>query len=450
MKLIRVCASFGLGIVFVMGSTHCGSSSPSRPIFGARLPSGTDAPVQSDTAGVVTGSFNPNATTAQLLKASAGSNISGVSVAFPTGSLAIATDITMREGMSLDNDLLAGELALDTATVASSGAAVQITSSKPIDLKKPMIVALPLPVGLSLAVNPETLKKLGVVYRIQSQTSGENIIGFKPASELSFDQNNNILYPSLYFGWFQVVSFDREVAATQKLASIPLHNGLEMILKGMALPSCGKADVGRTVYVQELSQFQFCSADGWQVIDLKGTTGATGAAGATGGTGAAGAVGAIGPMGPAGSGMYLFDNGDNSVGFFLSLSGTNALVKMGSTATSDLGFWGVDVHSGKVIPSCATGNCTSPTYYKAASCTGAPYFIEKPMRNSIVQSGTAYFRSTGTESSIGNGPYVSASTGGTCVTTGYGSFNTYGISTSYAIPSGQTAPPYAAPMYVGP
>ena len=64
--------------------------------------------------------------------------------------------------------------------------------------------------------------------------------------------------------------------------------GIQVVSLTTALPSCGKPDVGRTVYVQEEAQFKTCGANGWEAIDLKGPKGDAGAAGAKGDTGAKG------------------------------------------------------------------------------------------------------------------------------------------------------------------
>src|SRR4051812_12737225 len=59
------------------------------------------ASVLSDTNGVVTASVVPSATETQTVGASPGSAIAGTVVAFPPGSLAIATNISVEEGAPL-------------------------------------------------------------------------------------------------------------------------------------------------------------------------------------------------------------------------------------------------------------------------------------------------------------------------------------------------------------
>ncbi|MBC7661122.1 MAG: hypothetical protein H7249_15600 [Chitinophagaceae bacterium] len=443
MRNLQRFLSFGVKFLLILSIVQCGRSPSNRPTFRASLPSGTQVSPGTDAGGVVTANLNPSSTQAQLLKGSSSSNVANVSVAFPVGSLALASSISMKEGAALSNDLLLGELSLTTAQVSKSGAAVEIMSSTPMDLKKPMILALPLPTGLSLTVSPDTLRTLGVVYRIQSQETGENIVGYVPATELLMDANNNILYSSKYFGWFQVVVFDREVARTQKEATISLHQGIEIVLIGTIMPSCGKADLGRTVYVQDLTQFQYCAVDGWKVIDLQGPTGLTGQTGATG-TGLQGPSGSNGVDAPV---MYLKDKNSANTGFFLSLSGTNALIDIGTSSTT-VGIVGVSFITNSVNPSCAAGlACDQPVYYKTSTCTGAAYFAVTPIRNAVVISGTSYFRASGSESAASNGTisYRRDPTG-TCTASAISSA-TYNISTSYTTTSTLYTP--LGPYYLG-
>ncbi|RYZ82319.1 MAG: hypothetical protein EOP04_22275 [Proteobacteria bacterium] len=268
---------------------------------------------------VVTGTVDPNAVDSQLLKASADSNISDVVLAFPPGSLAIATDISLKEGPSIGSELVLRDLGLaSTPTVTNSAAAVEITSSAAIDLKQPMILSLPLPVGFSLAGESLQRQRLGVLYRIIRQSTGEKIVGFVPASELTIDANNKLLFPSLYFGSFQVVVFDQVVAKLERLDTQPTFDTIQYILPGLVLPSCGLADVGKTVFVQDTGLFQTCGAKGWVSVDLKGPQGL---AGPQGPAGVAGGVGASRPIG-------VFDSAGTRIGRY---AGTAALHKFFTT-----------------------------------------------------------------------------------------------------------------------
>ncbi len=87
------------------------TASRSSPLpVNLELPGGYSVPIKGEAAGVVTGTVDPNAVDSQLLKASADSNISDVVLAFPPGSLAIATDISLKEGPSIGSELVLRDL----------------------------------------------------------------------------------------------------------------------------------------------------------------------------------------------------------------------------------------------------------------------------------------------------------------------------------------------------
>ncbi len=442
MESLKRSLSWGLAALCTLTLVQCSNAPRRPPIYSASLPAGTEATVNSDANGVVTAAYDPNSATTQLVSASADSNISDVSVAFPPGSLAVANNITLKEGATIESDVLTGELSLSSTTVSQRGGAVEIAPSTPVDLLKPMTIALPLPTGLSLtSVSEDTRARLGVVYRIQVQATGENFVGFVPASDLTFDKANHVLYPSKYFGWFQVVLFDKVVARTQLAATLPLHIGVDVILTGTTIPSCGKADLGRTIYVEELKQFQYCSASGWTVIDL---TGPQGSAGATGATGPTGATGAAGPT------TYVYDSTPTKLGILLGLTNSSAILQIGTSTDNNLGFLGVDVATAAPNPLCATNaTCSGELYYKTSSCTGQPFFKTKPMPKAILVSGAAYLRASGSESPA-SGTFLARLNTSGCVTSSFGTFSAYSVDTSYSLPSGQPAPStFVAPLYIG-
>lgn len=363
------CAALSLSIAYSCVPLESQATRSSPPQASIALPEGTTVATKGESAGVITGAIDPNATEPQLLKASADSNISKVVLAFPPGSLAIATDISLKEGSSIGSELLLKELGLSTLpTVTNSAVAVEVTSSAAIDLKVPMILALPLPAGFGLNTNPIERRRLGVLYRVQVQDTGQKLVGFVPASELTIDENGKVLYPSLYFGSFQVVVFDQLVAKVEIPDTQPTFEGIQYIIAGLALPSCGRADVGRVVYVEETKQFQSCGAGGWVVVDLKGPVGATGATGPTGATGATGPTGAAGAAATGTSAnlpLAVFDGNGAPIGRFL---GNNGLRDYYVTLT---GGTTVRINSLGVVSSVAELMCQYPN----TGCTGTCYLL---------------------------------------------------------------------------
>jgi len=353
---------FAVSVSVIFGSSGCfaiqtGYASRTSPAVETLvLPDGTRAPVLSDGSGIVTARLGANATETQLVTASADSNISDVVLAFPPGSLSINTNISLREAPTIGSELLLTQLGLSaTPTVTNSGAAVEITSSEPIDLAHPMILALPLPAGFGLSEIDRS--HLGVLYRISIQDTAEKKVGFVPASELTIDATNKILYPSSYFGSFQVVVFDQVVPKIEKDDTVPTHDGISFILAGTAIPGCGRADVGRTIYVEEEKQFQFCSGTGWQEVDLKGPAGPQGEAGPEGPAGSASASSAS-----TGT-LYVYDSAGVKLGKFLGNNGIRNYYTQLLDGTSIL------LNSDGTTQGMGMGSC----YYTTSDCTGTCY-----------------------------------------------------------------------------
>jgi hypothetical protein len=457
------------------------------------LPQGEVAQTRSDQGGVKTAALEPSTTETQLVQASADSNIGDVVVAFPPGAVAIATDITVREGAPLDDATLVAEVGLSPETqVKQSAPPVMISSSEPLDLAQPMVVGLTLPADTSLALQDDGfLARVGVVYRVQVQATGELISGLKPALDLAFE-DGKLLYETLYFGWFQVVVFDRPIEATKQASSVPLHTAVEMLLANTPLPSCGRADLGRTVYVIDEKVFKYCSESGWQMIDLtgpagaqgpQGPAGANGAAGPTGATGPAGANGAAGPtgatgpagangaagptgatgpagangangaQGPAGANgqsYSVYDGSSSRLGFLLSLDQNGAYVAIGTTA-GNRGIVRIHLRTGEYLGGLCDdtyyGSCYC--YYTATPCTGSCMVRGYPMKNGIFMTPSGYVGATGAETVTGQ-TYGAMYDGNSCqaiFATGTG----YVASTTFSYPAGIPTLPLAnVPAYIDP
>jgi len=279
-------ALLGLSTAF----SACGSRNRTQrslsPRAGIFFPTGgTSATIKSDINGVIVATLDPNSATAQVVKASANSNIKDVSIAFPPGALAIATDISLQEGETFSASALTAAAGVaDGTSITQAAAPVTVLSSQPIDLKVPMVIALSLPSGAGLAAGALPIERMGVIFRVLVQATGERLAGVVPAASLTI-QGGRLLYPSNYFGWFQVTVFDKPIVESKQADSQSLYQALVTIFAGQALPACGQADVGRTIYSQDQKTFLYCTATGWTALDLKGPAGATGATGATGAAG---------------------------------------------------------------------------------------------------------------------------------------------------------------------
>lgn len=442
---------FIVTLLFMNLISACKKSSKNNPGIQTvkpliEIPSGgSSAPVLAAEGGSVTASIDPNATATQLIQADPDSNIADVFVAFPPGSLTTAADITMREGSAIEHDLLVGELSLEgSASITESGLPVQIGASAPVDLEEPMILSLPIPSSLALTASS---MNFGIFYRIQVQATGERLAGFVPASELTIDADNKLLYATKYFGWFQIVAFASPVAAIQKIATLPTFLGIDVVSL-IAKPSCGKADLGRTIYLEEDSVFQYCGLEGWDDIDLQGPKGDTGATGPQGPTGA---------TGTSGSALQVYDSSDNAVGTFVSFGNSGISVGeiafMKISSGSSTGFVSVNLGSGYIMPVCISGNCD--VYYEANDCSGTPHLEGIPLRNSLLTSYSSasmgYLRALGSESVTTMNTFMSRRTMDTptCFATSVGGFGpkqVRPVTSSFTYPSGIQQAPYGAPM----
>ena len=466
-----------LGLV-LLSVPACGSSHRNERQPTARaavlFPPGTFTKAKSDSHGVVVAGIDPNSTSTQIIAASGQSAISGVTIAFPPGAVAIATDLVVKEGAAVAGSDLVGTLGLSSDTqVQQAAPAVQINATQAIDLATPMVVALNLPTAAALATDLP-FDRMAVVYRVSVQATGERRAGLVPLAELSRDSTGHVLFQTKYFGWFQVTVFDRPVPKTEKADTGAAYAAVELLLAGLPLPSCGKADVGRTVYVQDSKGFKYCADSGWTDIDLKGPTGATGptgttgATGPTGATGAAGATGATGPTGAtgasgaSGSGYSVYNSVGTRLGSLLELeiNQNHAWIITGSDASSR-GILALDLKSGAyqggLCYSSSGANTLCSCFATSASCT-ACFTALQPARNSVFYgtSGSSY-RASGSENAVSNTmtfqmQLVTSSMTWSCNAVSAVTSNFYPITNGYSLPVGLPATTGASnvPYYIDP
>ena len=456
-------ALLGLSTAF----SACGSRNRTQrslsPRAGIFFPTGgTSATIKSDINGVIVATLDPNSATAQVVKASANSNIKDVSIAFPPGALAIATDISLQEGETFSASALTAAAGVaDGTSITQAAAPVTVLSSQPIDLKVPMVIALSLPSGAGLAAGALPIERMGVIFRVLVQATGERLAGVVPAASLTI-QGGRLLYPSNYFGWFQVTVFDKPIVESKQADSQSLYQALVTIFAGQALPACGQADVGRTIYSQDQKTFLYCTATGWTALDLKGPAGATGATGATGAAGAA-----------AGTQMFsVYDQANSRVGTLLSLlhgnypDYTSIVVGLGSSSAANNGTVTLSLETGAF----KGGPCTNRTQfsngyandlgcyclYADAACTtpaSACNVAGRPSKDGIFKMANgSWVRASGSETSASSTGLAYYYNGSSCLNYGYGVTSSYyTVTTSYTYPTGIPAIPAAnPPLYVDP
>ncbi|MBF0440423.1 MAG: hypothetical protein HQK54_00815 [Oligoflexales bacterium] len=429
-----------------------------------KFPTGIIPSQKTDVSGIIIATLDESLAQPQILTTSENSNIRDIKVAFPTGSLPKKTTVSLQEGEAIDSTQLVGDLGLDSAIikVTASAAPIMITASEAIDLNQSMILSLAVPKDdgtTKLNFITARKDKIAVVYRVLIQESGKRISGVTPVSSLSIDQGK-IIFTSKYFGWFQVVIFNQAVVAKEVESTLPLYSGIQMLLSGMMTPSCGKADLGRTIYVLEDKTFKYCSATGWTAIDLTGPAGAAGAAGVKGEKGATGTAGSSG-----GSNLYVYDVSGNKVGTFLSGSFTQAttgstltsFVRVGSQTDSNLAYFFVDLNGGFSSPYVYINTYSTiwnyvSSGYQSSDCSGTPYVpssVGVTKNNLFVSASGTYYRMTGSETAAASGTLSSFYYNGSCRATTINSITAYHLTGSYTFPSDVRSPPYSTPLYIG-
>jgi hypothetical protein len=348
------------------------------------------AVVKMDANGIVVANLDPQAQTTQIVQGSPSSRIKGYSVAFPPGAISITTSISVQEGETFAAEELKSSAGIPEGTqITGSSPPISVNASSPIDLAVPMILAISVPTILSLGDDPIPLERMGVIYRVTVQATGERLAGVVPAASLAL-QGNKVLYPSKYFGWFQLTVFDQAIRESQQKDPSLWFKAMSILTIGQAMPSCGLADVGRTVYVQEKGIFSYCNGSSWSDIDLKG------------------------PQGPAGAtapasksiGYSLVDKNLKKMHISAGNSYLAASVVVGSRADSNLGVMGVNFETGDYVGGLCSSYSGSDNFchchYSNSDCSQPAdrcVVRGKPMRNALFKlSSGSWVRALGTES----------------------------------------------------
>ncbi len=155
--------------------------------------------------GIVSGAFKAGSTATQTMLASG--NISGSSVKFPPGSLAIDTEITLEEGASIAGGGAAAQLGLNGG-MSAAGPSVVISSSVKTNANSAFTLQIPLSGG-RLAINNDP-SLLIVIYKIEDAKTGNFFIGIIPNSDIRI-VNGQLEFDTKYFGSFQAAYVEQKI-----------------------------------------------------------------------------------------------------------------------------------------------------------------------------------------------------------------------------------------------
>lgn len=186
--------------------------------------------------GKVSSIINPNSTVAQTIKSETGGAISGTSVTFPPGALAIAATMVVEQAYPLSESSVLTELGIDATTkVTNAAAAVIVRPSVDINLNQPMTLQIPAP-ALSLALSGE--ENVAILYRVWKGSTDGLESGVIPANELKVE-NGFVAFKTQSFGAFQAVKLTVPIKekVTVKTEE-PIHNvsGVAVVEKSGYVP----------------------------------------------------------------------------------------------------------------------------------------------------------------------------------------------------------------------
>lgn len=267
---------FGLtgAVLLSLVITGCGPKKVSDRTPTARglvkLPTGTEVATTA-TSGGVKATLDPNSTSAQLISLTSGA-LSGVTVAFPVGSLSIPMTVSITQGTSsVTGATMLQDLGVGGNSVTSSGVPIEISSSAAVDLRSPMILAIPIPTGTGLVATTVDRSRLAVLYRVKvaEGSSTGSYTGIVPATSLGYD-NGKVLFETKYFGWYSVVALENPApAAIEVKKTYADQKSAKRFATTSDLPACTAADVDRVAYVSAPTDGQYwvyCNGSAWTSI----------------------------------------------------------------------------------------------------------------------------------------------------------------------------------------
>jgi len=152
-----------------------------------------------DGNGIEVASVKAGANVTQEIKTAGDSPLAGTTISFLPGSLAVDTNISIEEGITLAVSV-AAEFGISN-NITSSGTAVAVQSSEGSDALQPFTIAISLPPSGSLSLT-ETLSRLVVIYKVRKESEGVFVAGIVPRDEIAIE-GNTAKIKTKYFGVFQ-------------------------------------------------------------------------------------------------------------------------------------------------------------------------------------------------------------------------------------------------------
>jgi len=153
--------------------------------------------------GIVSGQYMADSSVTQTMSASGSSEISGSSISFPPGSLAIDTSVSLQTGTDVATGLASSTLGIGTASgLTTASSAVSVQSSTPTDAIAPFTISLPLSATALYALTTDTYAKLVVFYHAQKVGENKKFLGVITRDRISLDSGKAYVQ-TRWFGTYQ-------------------------------------------------------------------------------------------------------------------------------------------------------------------------------------------------------------------------------------------------------
>lgn len=154
-------------------------------------------------------------TQTQVIRPTQGSGVEHSEVAFPPGSLAVDSAVTVEKGAPIVSDTTAQKLGMDNGNkLASNQSAVLVQSEKKQNAAKPFTIALETPKSENELGLKEGAYEV-VVYKVEDAETGALELGLVPTDALTY-KANKVVVETTRFGVFQAALSGEKIESLVK------------------------------------------------------------------------------------------------------------------------------------------------------------------------------------------------------------------------------------------
>lgn len=171
--------------------------------------------VVDQSTGVTSKKLGASSTDTQTITAGEGTDVAGSTVAFPPGTLAVDTVVSLEAGSSIAGAAIAEELGLDLGvSLEPTGTALVVTNDAKVNASQPFTLAIALP-GVSFWMLDDSYV---VVYRVYDASTGGYLVGIIPTSDLTV-ADGRVSFTTIYFGSYQIAVPSKPITSAKVVTS---------------------------------------------------------------------------------------------------------------------------------------------------------------------------------------------------------------------------------------